>query len=277
MNRAAPRTITVTSRDGTPIAVTVRGDGPPLLVVHGSLSSAGDWRSLAEVLANDLTVYTIDRRGRGASGDGADFSLQREQEDIEAVLDAIGTDTVVFGHSYGAFIALHVAAARPLSGLIVYEPAPPLDGPLFGSTVDPYQELVDSGDLDGALEYGMVQFVKFTPEQVDEFRGTPAWSTLAVLTPTWGRELAAIDSAEPGLDAYRGIAAPTMMLVGEVSPDWLVEASRRLNATVPQSRLVTLAGQAHDAHTFAPQALAEEIVRFVRDLGQPRTTDSIES
>ena len=269
MTSAAPRKIAVTSTDGTPIAVSVRGGGPPLLVVHGSLSSADDWQTLADVLAQDLTVYTVDRRGRGASGDGADFSLQREQEDIEAVLDLIGPETVVFAHSYGAFIVLGVAAARPLRGLIIYEPAPPLDGPIFGSTVDAYQELVDAGDLDGALAYGMLHFVKFTPEQVDQFRGTPAWSSLAVLTPTWGRELAAIDAAEPGLDCYRGISAPTMMLVGELSPDWLVEVSRRLHATVSGSRLVTLAGQAHDAHTFAPKALVEEIVGFVRGLGEP--------
>ncbi len=267
MTGAAPRKTTVTSRDGTPIAVTVYGDGPPILLVHGSLSSADDWRSLAEVLAQDLTVYAIDRRGRGASGDGADFSLQRELEDVDAVLDAIGTETVVFGHSYGAFIALHVAATGPLPGLIVYEPALPLDGPLFGSTVDGYQELVDSGDFDAALEYGMTHFVKFTPEQVAQFKGTPVWSALAELTPTWGRELMAIDTAERGLDPYRGIAAPSMMLVGELSPGWLVEVSRRLHQTVPQSRLVTLAGQAHDAHTFAPKNLAEEIVHFVRDLG----------
>jgi len=266
MTGAAQRIVTVQSADGTPIAVTVRGDGPPLLVVHGSLSSANDWQLVAEALANDLTVYTMDRRGRGASGDGAEFSLEREQEDIEAVLDLIGPDTVVFGHSYGAFVALRVAAARPLSGLITYEPAPPLDGPLFGSTVDGYQELVDSGDLDAALEYGMVNFVKFAPEQVAQFKGSPVWSALAVLTPTWGRELVGIDSAEPGLDVYRGIASPTMMLVGELSPGWLVEVSRRIHQTVPRSQIVTLAGQSHDAHTFAPADLAVEIVQFVRGL-----------
>lgn len=267
MTSATPRQITVTSADGTPIAVEVRGDGPPVLVVHGSLSRADDWQLLAGALEDDLTVYTMDRRGRGASGDGADFSLEREQEDIVAVLDSVGPDTVVFGHSYGALIVLGVAAARPLRGLVTYEPALPLDGPLFGSTVDGYQELVDSGDLDAALEYGMVQFVKFAPEQVAQFKGSPVWSTLAALTPTWGRELLAIDSADGGLDSYRSIATPTMMLAGELSPGWLVDVSRRLHQSVPGSRLVTLAGQAHDAHTFAPKDLAVEIVQFVRELG----------
>lgn len=267
MTSATPRQMTVTSTDGTPIAVHVRGEGPPLLVVHGSLSSADDWQPLAEILADDLTAYTMDRRGRGASGDGAQFSLDREQDDIEAVLEVTGPETIVFGHSYGAFMTLRVAGARPLRGLITYEPALPLDGPLFGSTVVGYQELVDSGDLDAALEYGMVQFVKFAPEQVAQFKGTPVWSALAALTPTWGRELAAIDSVDGGLDSYRGISAPTMMLVGELSPGWLVDVSRRLHQSVPGSQLVTLAGQAHDAHSFAPGDLAEAITRFVRELG----------
>jgi len=266
VTRSASSDIPLTSADGTRLGVTVCGDGPPLVVVHGSLAGADDWRAVRDELARDLTVYSFDRRGRGTSGDGHDYALERELEDVRAVLDAAGTGAVVFGHSFGGLLALRVAATTAVAGLVVYEPGLALDGPRFGDLVDRYQELVDAGDLDGALEYGMATFVEFDAAQIEAFRSSPAWAPLATLTPTWGRELKAIDAVPPGLDGYRGIDGPALMLVGENSPEWLVSVSRQVHQTLPGSRLVTLQGQSHDAHVFAPQLLARKIVGFVQEV-----------
>jgi pimeloyl-ACP methyl ester carboxylesterase len=107
------------SADGTRIAVTATGRGRPLVVSPGALCTAQDWQPLADVLASHVTTYAVDRRGHGASGDGTDFSIDREQEDIGAVLDLAGPDAVLLGHSYRGLVALGTAQQRPPTALIL--------------------------------------------------------------------------------------------------------------------------------------------------------------
>jgi len=96
----------VVSADGTTIGVTVTGQGPPLVVSPGSLNAAADWQFLADLLAPQMTTYTVDRRGRGASGDTTAHSIEREQADIAAVLELAGPDAVLLGHSYGGLVTI---------------------------------------------------------------------------------------------------------------------------------------------------------------------------
>ena len=95
----------VTSADGTMIAVTVTGQGRPLVVSPGSLSTAQDWQPVADALAPHFTTYAVDRRGHGASGDNPDFSIEREQQDIAAVVELAGPDALLLAHSYGGYSA----------------------------------------------------------------------------------------------------------------------------------------------------------------------------
>jgi pimeloyl-ACP methyl ester carboxylesterase len=112
MTGAVMRQHHVTSADGTKISVSITSTGPPL-VSPGSLATAEDWQFVADALAPRMTSYAVDRRGHGASRDSPSFSIEREQEDIAAVLDQAGPDATLLGHSYGAVIALGLALRQP--------------------------------------------------------------------------------------------------------------------------------------------------------------------
>jgi pimeloyl-ACP methyl ester carboxylesterase len=122
MTAPAPRQAHVTSTDGTKIAVTVTGQGRPLVVSPGALNAAQDWQILADLLAPRFTTYAIDRRGRGASGDNGEHTIQREADDIAAVLDLAGPDALLLGHSYGGLVTLAHALHQPPAAFILYEP-----------------------------------------------------------------------------------------------------------------------------------------------------------
>src|SRR5512141_1694880 len=117
---------TVTSKAGTKIAYDKKGDGPALILVDGALCyrGFGPMPGLAELLAPNFTVYTYDRRGRGESSNGKPFSVQREVEDIEALIDAAGGSAFVYGISSGACLALEAALklGNKVSRLAMYEP-----------------------------------------------------------------------------------------------------------------------------------------------------------
>src|SRR5687767_12504745 len=121
----------VASQDGTSIAVQVTGRGAPLLLVHGTTADHSRWTPLLPALEARFTVHAMDRRGRGESGDAADYSLVREFEDVAAVVDAIGGPVNLLGHSYGALCSLEAALRTSnLRKLILYEPPIPLGGPV---------------------------------------------------------------------------------------------------------------------------------------------------
>ncbi|MCZ7544560.1 MAG: alpha/beta fold hydrolase [Anaerolineae bacterium] len=115
----------VRSQDGTPIAYHRNGEGPPLVLVHGAIASHARWAAITPALAQRYTVYAIDRRGRGESGDAESYAMAREFEDVAAVVDAIGEGVNLLGHSFGALCALEAALLTPhVRRLIAYEPPP---------------------------------------------------------------------------------------------------------------------------------------------------------
>lgn len=119
---------TVISMDGTRIGWARTGDGPPLVLVHGTTADRTRWKPVLPAFEERFTVFAVDRRGRGASGDAANYAIEREYEDIAAVVNAIGAPVNLLGHSYGARCALGGALlARNIRSLVLYEPA--LTGP----------------------------------------------------------------------------------------------------------------------------------------------------
>lgn len=260
-----PRQAFTTSKDGTRIAVTVTGRGRALVISPGALNAAPDWQILADLLAPHLTTYAVDRRGHGASGDGPDHSLEREQQDIAAVLDLAGPDAILLGHSYGGIVALGLALERPPAAFILYEPPVPLYGPIGGEHIASFEDAVAQGDLEHALALGTRNFLGMPDAVIDEFRASPVWSRRASMTPNWAREVRAIDAFGDDLDRFAALTAPTLLVTGELSPPALTAISRRLNQTLPDSRLVEIPGHAHEAYLTAPDTLAEEILSFVHD------------
>src|SRR5215470_16425578 len=142
---------TITSRDGTAIAFVRSGAGPALVLVHGTTADHTRWKPLLPRLETHFTVYAVDRRGRGGSGDAPDYSIEREFDDIAAVVDAIGEPVLLLGHSYGAVCSLEASLrTQHVSKLVLYEPPIRTAGSLFPpGTVERLQVLLDAGDRDG--------------------------------------------------------------------------------------------------------------------------------
>ena len=262
MTGTAVRQQYVTSADGTRISVTITGGGPPLVVCPGALATGQDWQSVADTLAPQMTTYAVDRRGHGASGDGPAFSIEREQEDLAAVLGLAGRDAVLLGHSYGALIALGVALQRPPARLVIYEPPIPLDGPVGGAAVEDYAAAIREGDLEKAIAFGMREFVGLPEDAIAAFRQQPVWHRLVAMAPSLLRELRAVDQFGGDLDRFRAIRIPVLLIVGTISPTWLRNVSSRLEAVLPDAAVAEIQGQAHDAHLFGPEAIAGKIAQF---------------
>ena len=274
MTRPPVRRQHVTSADGTEIAVTVTGDGPPLVVCPGSLATARDWQLVARALAPRMTTYALDRRGHGTSGDDPEYSLEREQDDLAAVagLAAAAHDEALtlLGHSYGALIALELArripAGIPPGRLVLYEPPLALESLVGGPALDEYARAVSADDTDRALAIGLREFVGMPDDAIAVMRQQPIWVRLSGMTPGWTREIRALDEFVADLAGdlswYGTISIPVLLLMGELSPPWLTAASRRLARSLPDVTVAELPGQAHDAHIFAATAVADQIARF---------------
>ncbi len=253
------------SADGTPIAFRTLGRGPALVVVHGSIATGDQWLAVAEALAGSFTCHLVDRRGRGGSGDAGPYSRAAEAADVRAVLAAVGPGAALLAHSFGAVVALEalVTGAEP-PAVVLYEPPLPVGGPVAGTAVQPFEELVAAGDLDAALALALGDVVRVPAPVVAGLRSGPLWAGMAALTPTWGREFRAIDGLAPDVGRYAAIAAPTLCLVGEVTSPHQVAATTALTGVLPDARTATLPGQGHFAHVAAPGLVADEVRAFLR-------------
>src|SRR5712691_16046 len=152
----------IRSKDGTPIAAWRSGVGAPLLLVHGTTADHTAWTPVRAALERHFTVWTLDRRGRGSSGDAAAYALARECEDIAAVMDAIGGAVHVLGHSFGGLCALEAALLTPHIGrLILYEPTILLGRRNWPAASDAHmQALLDAGHPEEALLFFLRDIVK---------------------------------------------------------------------------------------------------------------------
>lgn len=241
MATSNPASGTVRSADGTSIAWERRGDGPPLVIVDPVLmdrttsASAG----VADLLARDRTVYTYDRRGKGESGDSADYEPSREVDDLLAVIEAAGGTADLYGFSSGAVLALMTAAdSSAVTGVVALEPplsrevddAPDIRGEL--------QRLVAAGDRTGAVR--LFQRSIGVPEEM------VAAADVGVFAPaahTIAYDLAL--SADADLESFGGIRVPVLVLVSGGSDDRLKEWARETAEALADARLQVLDGSWH--------------------------------
>lgn len=253
------------SADGTRVAYRKLGSGPALVFVHGSISTHTDWMRVARLLASRYTCCTIDRRGRGHSGNGRlPYSLEREYEDIEAVRAQAGPIAALVGHSYGAMCTLGAAVRQPVPKLVLYEPPLNVHGPIAGEFLEPYRQAIAAGDIDGALKIGLPRFTQLSDRAIAALRASKGWPRVRSLAPTWTRELEAMDGHEPSVERYAAIACPVLLLVGELSPEHpMHDASRALAAVLKQARVETIEGYGHMAMRDAPATVARLIANFI--------------
>jgi pimeloyl-ACP methyl ester carboxylesterase len=256
---------TMTSSDGTTISVLRSGTGPGLVVLPGSTRRGYHYAALAAALGDAYTVHAVDRRGRGASGpQGPDYRIDREVEDVIAVLDATGS-SIVFGHSFGGVVALELARRRPLSALIVYEPPVSLNGGFDGGFLPSFSAAVDDRRYSRAMAELMVG-LQVTPARVP----TSAYAALGWLmmrgregaalretlrtVPAEAREALRLDSDG---SRYAEITAPTLLLGGGRSPAWLRTILPELQRIIANAQLVMSPALDHNApDQNAPEVIA---------------------
>lgn len=267
---AAAVTGSGTSADGTPIGYTRAGSGAPLILVDGALNDRalnGPNPRLAAVLAAGFTVYTYDRRGRGHSGDTPPYGVEREIEDLEALITAAGGSAAVYGISSGGALALEAANRLPsISRLALYEvpfvtdnSRPPIPDGFAGHLSD----LTGSGRRAEAVRYFFTAGVGLRKIMVALMRLLPAWSKLTGLAHTLPYDAQLIEQAGTGrpLPAGRwpGVNVPVLVLAGGKSPAWIRNSMRALADALPTAEHRVLEGQ---THIVKPAALAPVLTEF---------------
>lgn len=256
---------TITSKDGTRIAYSRSGSGPPLLLVHGTTADHTRWARLLPELEPRFTVYAMDRRGRGGSGDTAEYAIEREFEDVAAVIDAIGTPVFLVGHSYGALCSLEASALTDrVRRLILYEPPIPVDEPVYPSGVpERIQALVDAGDPEAALEVFFREVVRMPDREFEVYRTLPAWKVRINLAPTIPRELTIERSYRFRPERFAQFSIPTLLLLGGDSPPMFHQMIGMVGAALPTSRIAVMPGQQHVAMDTAPELFLKELIGFL--------------
>jgi len=266
----------VVSRDGAPIAVFSSGDGPPLILVHGTTADHTTWRATGPELAHRYRVHAIDRRGRGASGDGPDdanYSIELEYDDLAAVADAVAGEAEmpvdVVGHSYGGRIGLGAALRTASIGrLVVYEGAPsPAGGEGYrpSGVEDRIATLIGAGDLDAAAQTFFREIVRMPEPELDAYRANPVWPVRVAAVPTSLREIRAEGSPAASLDALGGVAIPVLQLLGGDSAPPFREATTALDERLANGRVVVIAGARHAAHHTHVAELVGAVRAFLDD------------
>ncbi len=262
---------TVVSRDGTPIARFSAGSGTPILLVHGTTADHTTFRVLGPRLAGAFTTEAVDRRGRGASGDTAPYSIEREFEDVAAVAETLaaeagGAPIPVFGHSYGGRCALGAALRTDaISHVICYEgaPAPPGQSYRPAGLEARLRERLDAGDPAGVLATFMTEVVGLTAAELEAFRADPIWPVRVAAAHTILRELDAEGSEAASLDSLGAVRQPVLQLLGSASRPIFRAATAALNARLRDGRVVEIAGAKHAAHHTHPDVVVQAIRAFM--------------
>lgn len=271
--QAAETGVRVVSADGTEIAFEQSGSGPAVVLVASALADRSDTTRLAAFLAGHFTVINYDRRGRGASGDADAYAVEREIEDIAALIEHVGGSASLFGSSSGAVLALRAAAAGVnIDRLALYEPpfvvADGDDGPPRDLARQVTALLAQGRDSD-AVKYFMTRvqgmpgiavfFMKLMPK---------VWANLTGLARTLPYDIAVMGDTQQGkplnAEEWKGASVPTRVLTGGKSPASFQRAARAVTEILPQADHRTLPGLGHGAVVMAPKKIAPQITEFLK-------------
>jgi pimeloyl-ACP methyl ester carboxylesterase len=258
---------TLSSPDGTTIAYDKRGEGPPLVLVDGALTvhSSGSGQELARLLVPHFTVYGFDRRGRGESGDTLPYAVDREIDDIEALIDGAGGPAFLYGHSSGGPLAMRTAIrlGSKVSKLAMYEP-PYNNDPSAQESWSQYLRQLAETLAEGRRGDALALFMRFvdTPvEQIDDMRGAPFWPAIEAVAPTLAYDHAAI-LGEPWsapTELAARVSVPALVMAGDASFPFMPDTARVLSQAIPQGQLRILERQTHQV---SPDVLAPVLVEF---------------
>jgi pimeloyl-ACP methyl ester carboxylesterase len=261
----------ILSKDGTSIAVERTGRGPALVFVDGAMCyrASGPSQPMATALADHFTVFTYDRRGRGDSSDAPSYDVQREIEDLDAVIREAGGQAFVFGVSSGAALALEAASRGvPMTRLALYEAPFIVDNsrpPILDDFLTRLNAALTSGRRGDAVKMFM-KVVGVPGIFIMLMRVMPAWPKLTAVAHTLPYDFAIVGPFQRGtpLPAARwsGATVPALVMDGGKSPAWMRNAMRALAGIVPNATYRTIAGQ---THMVKPKALAPPLMEFFRN------------
>jgi len=268
----------VTSSDGTTIAFDRLGDGPPVIVVGGQLCDRALTRPTAEELAKHFTVFNYDRRGRGDSTDTAPYAIEREIEDLGALIAEAGGRASVYAHSSGAGLTLHAAAAGlPIARLVLHEPPYNPDDEEERRVSREYAEKLEAilaeGRRGDAVELCLTT-VGMPPEMVEGMRHTPRWTELEAMAPTLAYDSEIMGDLSTGgtvpTGVVRRVTNPALVLVGGASPAWMIDVGRQVAEALPNGQHRVLEGQ---EHVVPPEVLVPVLKEFFAGRNGTRRRD----
>jgi pimeloyl-ACP methyl ester carboxylesterase len=267
----------VRSPNGTSLAVWVDGSGPPLVLVHGSMCDHTRFDPLVAELRQGMTTFAMDRRGFGASADTGGYAIEREFEDVAAVVDAVaeraGGPVALWGHSYGDGCAMGAAVlASNIHHLILYEPGLGLAYP--SGSIEAIEEALGAGDREAAI-FMAFGALDLTEDERDAMRSSPMWPVRLASAPTLPRECRTEESWTYRPRQFDAVTARTLMLTGSETPPDVRDLAHRAAAAIPNTEIRVLEGHAHFAFHDDPAMVAAIIRQFttVRQYSRPLATD----
>jgi pimeloyl-ACP methyl ester carboxylesterase len=258
---------TVLSADGTPIAFDRTGDSNThLVLVHGTAGNRSRWATIRPLFESFFSVIALDRRGRGDSGDNSRYAIEREFEDVAAVVNSLNAPVLLFGHSYGGICALEAAVRTDkLIGLILYEPV--IGEKLCSQEqLEELETLLAAGDREAALKTFLRIVVAMPMNEVEIFATSPVWQSRVAAAHTLPRELRAAQDYELDVERFDNLSTPVMLLLGGDSPPLFRNSLRKLEQVLPNSRTVVMPGQQHIAMDTAPDLFVDAILGFWHEL-----------
>ncbi|MFF8194726.1 alpha/beta fold hydrolase [Streptomyces bobili] len=246
------------SRDGTSLAYARAGQGPAVILVSGAMSTGGTVAPLAGLLAPRFTAFWYDRRGRGESGDTAPYAVEREVEDLAALIEAAGGEAALYGVSSGGALALEAAAAGlPVSRVAVYE-TPFADFSEGGAEeraayTEHLAEALAHDRRGDAVEL-FLRLTGLAEEMIRGARQSPMWPAMERIAPTLAYDDAVMGDGLVPRERLASLDAPVLSLAGSASPDWMRRAARAVAEAVPKGTYRSLEDQTHmvDPNVLAP-------------------------
>lgn len=243
------------SRDGTPIAYEVSGEGPAVIFVTGAMATGASDAPLASLLSDRFSAVVYDRRGRGESGDTQPFAVAREVEDIAALIEATGDGSAaLYGMSSGAALVLEAAASGlPVGKVAVYE-----GGEKQRAEYTERLTRLLAQDRRGDAVELFIALTGAPPEVIRGMRHSAVWPALEAVAPTLAYDNAVMGDGLVPRKRLASVPVPVLALAGGASPEWMRESARATAEAAPDGTYRVLEGQTHvvDPGVLAP-ALAE--------------------
>ncbi|MFJ1870950.1 alpha/beta fold hydrolase [Streptomyces chartreusis] len=250
------------SADGTSIAYEISGDGPAVILVSGAMSTGGTVAPLAVPLSKHFRVAVYDRRGRGASGEASPYAVEREVEDLAALIDAVGGEAALYGTSSGGALVLRAAASGlPVRQVAVYEvPFAVYEGGAQerAEYTERLTEALDEGRRGDAVKL-FLRLTGMAEQMIQGARRSPMWAGMETIAPSLAYDNAVMGDGLVPRDRLASITVPVLAVAGSASPAWMHEAARAVAQTVPGGSYRSLEGQ---THMVEPDVLAPVLTEF---------------